>query len=176
MSSFNARRFFLLAVCVSVFALSLLFAQLYSEEMPISYAALIVYVISVLIFIGISWKLTNKLFVPTTPGQENSAITTEELFSFTHDPATNLPTAQQAVKVFNQALKSPKRLAAITFKPVNFQHVNSLLGHHNSDLLLLQLESEIIATKRLKKNHFPHITCICETHSHQLYSVDLKII
>lgn len=139
MSIFNARRFFLLTICVSVFSLSLLFAQLYKNELPLSYAALCIYVISILAFVILCWLLTKKLFVSTHPVHDSSPISSDDLYSFTHDPATNLPTAQQAVKVFDQALKTPKRLAAITFKPVNFQHVNSLLGHHNSDLLLLQL-------------------------------------
>ncbi|WDE11186.1 GGDEF domain-containing phosphodiesterase [Thalassomonas haliotis] len=68
-------------------------------------------------------------------------ISSEDLFSYTHDPATNLPSYQQALKQFERILKqgTNQRFAAIVFKPVNFQQVNSVLGHHNSDLLLLQL-------------------------------------
>jgi len=68
-------------------------------------------------------------------------ITKEELFNYTHDLATNLPTAQHALKQFERALKSTKKksMAAVVFKPINFQQVNTVLGHHNSDILLLQL-------------------------------------
>ena len=68
-------------------------------------------------------------------------ISSDELFSYTHDLATNLPTQQQAIKYFQHQIQQDerKKLVAIVFKPVNFNQVNSVLGHHNSDLLLLQL-------------------------------------
>lgn len=61
--------------------------------------------------------------------------------NYPRDVATNLPIAQHALKQFEHALKSKKnsRLAAIVFKPINFQQVNTILGRHNSDILLLQL-------------------------------------
>lgn len=57
------------------------------------------------------------------------------------DPATNLPSFQQALEQLEDTVKqqTKKRFAAIVFKPINFQAVNSVLGHHNSDILLLQL-------------------------------------
>jgi EAL domain-containing protein (putative c-di-GMP-specific phosphodiesterase class I)/GGDEF domain-containing protein len=57
------------------------------------------------------------------------------------DPATNLPSYQYALHVFDHHLKHQvlARYAAIVFKPTNFQQVNAVLGHHNSDILLLQL-------------------------------------
>ena len=87
------------------------------------------------------WKLTNRFTGRNTQPLPDQKISQAELFSFTHDPATNLPTAQHALKQFAQALKETKssQLAAIVFKPVNFQQVNEILGHHNSDILLLQL-------------------------------------
>ena len=71
----------------------------------------------------------------------NDIISADDLYLFTHDPATNLPTAQQAQKVFARALmqSNERRFAVVTIKPTNFQRVNSILGHHNSDILLLQL-------------------------------------
>lgn len=140
MSSFNVRQFFLLAVIVVVSGLSVLFAQLYREQLPISYSAISVYVISISIVIMLCWRLTKYLFIVPTVTEVEQHISKDEFYAYTHDPATNLPTAQQALKKFEQTLKSgkDKRLAAITFKPINFQHVNALLGHHNSDLLLLQ--------------------------------------
>lgn len=68
-------------------------------------------------------------------------VSQEDMHDYTHDSKTNLPTAQHALKQFNRALKEKKnaKLAAIVFKPINFQQVNTVLGHHNSDILLLQL-------------------------------------
>lgn len=88
-----------------------------------------------------NWTLLQQI-LSSRPKDESSAfITQDELFTFTHDPATNLPNYQQALKCFTQRIRDNKRhkLAAIVFKPINFQQVNSVLGHHNSDLLLLQL-------------------------------------
>jgi len=63
------------------------------------------------------------------------------LVSYPSDPATNLPTLQQALNCIASALKigDKQRLVAIVFKPINFQQVNKVLGHKNSDILLLQL-------------------------------------
>jgi len=74
-------------------------------------------------------------------GSQEHHISKDELFNYTHDLTTNLPTAQYALKHFAGALKqdAKRRMAAIVFKPVNFQQVNTVLGHHNSDILLLQL-------------------------------------
>ena len=87
------------------------------------------------------WKLLSKLTKPHAVISSVNGISKEELFSYTHDVTTNLPTAQHALKQFDQALKATQnaQLAAIVFKPINFQQVNAVLGHHNSDILLLQL-------------------------------------
>jgi EAL domain-containing protein (putative c-di-GMP-specific phosphodiesterase class I)/GGDEF domain-containing protein len=140
MSRFNAKYFFLFIVLTVVVALSTLFSQLYREQLPISLIAIATYVAAVSIATVLAFLLTQKLF--TSPLEETEEkISVEELFSYTHDPTTNLPTAQQAMKAFDVAIKSGvgQRYAAIVFKPINFQQVNTLLGHHNSDLLLLQL-------------------------------------
>jgi len=140
MSSFNVRQFFLFTVIIAVSGLSLLFSELYREQIPISYIVIAVYIISVFIIVSVCWRLTKHFFVTPAP-EESQKARAQDTSSYDHDPATNLPTAQLALKKFEQVLKSAnnKRLAAITFKPINFQHANSLLGHHNSDLLLLQL-------------------------------------
>lgn len=54
---------------------------------------------------------------------------------------TNLPSQQQAMKSINKLFKSNSNdnFVVITFKPINFTQVNKVLGHHNSDILLLQL-------------------------------------
>jgi len=77
----------------------------------------------------------------TRKQQQNNTISKEELFNYTHDLTTHLPTAQYALKQFEQILKDAKHnhMAAIVFKPINFRQVNTVLGHHNSDILLLQL-------------------------------------
>ncbi|WP_206486500.1 GGDEF domain-containing phosphodiesterase [Thalassotalea sp. G2M2-11] len=58
-----------------------------------------------------------------------------------YDPITNLPTYHQGLSHLNQILKlqASGRYVAIVFKPLNFEQVNQVLGHQNSDILLLQL-------------------------------------
>ncbi|KGJ91122.1 GGDEF domain-containing phosphodiesterase [Colwellia psychrerythraea] len=141
MSSFNAKYFFVFVIFIAVIALSALFAQLYSEQLPIGLMAMVSYLVAISIAIILAWFLTQKIFSETPTHSGNETISVEELFIYTHDPVTNLPTAQQALKTFESAIKSDKgnRYGAVVFKPINFQQVNSLLGYHNSDLLLLQL-------------------------------------
>lgn len=73
--------------------------------------------------------------------EESQHLTQEQLFFFTHDPATNLPSYQQAIVRFEQQLKgdSQSAYAIVVIKPKNFAHVNQVLGHQNSDIMLLQL-------------------------------------
>lgn len=87
------------------------------------------------------WKLLGKFSNKNTVISSVKSVSQEEMFSYTHDLTTNLPTAQYALKQFEQALKATHnpKMAAIVFKPINFQQVNTVLGHHNSDILLLQL-------------------------------------
>ncbi len=101
---------------------------------------------SILIFaLGVSLPILIFLvwrFFKGKPAQtQDYTISKDELFNYTHDLKTNLPTAQHALKQFEQMLKDAKhnRMAAIVFKPINFRQVNTVLGHHNSDILLLQL-------------------------------------
>lgn len=93
----------------------------------------------ILAFFG--WKLILKLIVRDIESLSVQATPSQVSLNYPHDVATNLPIAQQALKQFDQALKATKnsQLAAIVFKPVNFQQVNTILGRHNSDILLLQL-------------------------------------
>jgi len=96
-------------------------------------------ILPIIVFYG--WKLRSKLTTREPVELPAKSLSQEEIFSYTHDLTTNLPTAQYALKQFDQALKATKniRMAAIVFKPINFQQVNKVLGHHNSDILLLQL-------------------------------------
>lgn len=98
------------------------------------------------------WKLVNRFFGRNKEPLSVQKVSQAELFSYTHDPVTNLPIAQHALKQFAHALKETKsaQLAAIVFKPVNFQQVNEILGHHNSDILLLQLA--FCLKKNVEKN------------------------
>lgn len=59
----------------------------------------------------------------------------------TYEPVTNLPNYQYALALFQNSSETDTsaRFAAIVFKPTNFKQVNAALGHHNSDMLLLQL-------------------------------------
>lgn len=89
------------------------------------------------------WVLVQQIYSEMSSLTEvkTEKITPNDLFVYTHDPATNLPTYQHAIKQFEQVLynnHTPK-YAAIVFQPINFSQVNSILGHHNSDVLLLQL-------------------------------------
>ncbi|WP_448213701.1 EAL domain-containing protein [Colwellia sp. MEBiC06753] len=90
-----------------------------------------------------NWELIHKLYQLVTDNKEQQGkqLTPDQLFSFTHDPATNLPSYQQAIMRFEQLAKQSKsnQYAIIVIKPKNFEHVNRVLGHQNSDILLLQL-------------------------------------
>lgn len=90
-----------------------------------------------------NWELVQRIYQLITEQKEASAkqLTDEQIFSFTHDPATNLPSYQQAILRFEQ-LSFQNQLtdfAVVVVKPKNFADVNRVLGHQNSDLLLLQL-------------------------------------
>jgi EAL domain-containing protein (putative c-di-GMP-specific phosphodiesterase class I) len=71
----------------------------------------------------------------------NGRALTESGPLYALDPATNLPSYQQALEQLEILVKqqTKNRFAVIAFKPINFQAVNTVLGHHNSDILLLQL-------------------------------------
>jgi len=141
MRSFNAKNSFLCIIFIVVVVISTLFAQLYNELLLTNLAAMVGFVVCIIVLTAFALLLTQKLFMTASLDKNREGISDEELFSYTHDPATNLPTAQQALRTFESAIKSGsgQRYAAVVFKPINFQQVNSLLGYHNSDLLLLQL-------------------------------------
>lgn len=122
---------------ISLFLISL---SAHAEQEPFSVNnSVIPFVLglSLPVVIYIAWRLLKGKSQQT----QDYVISKDELFNYTHDLTTNLPTAQHALKQFDQELKSDKsnRLAAIVFKPINFRQVNTVLGHHNSDILLLQL-------------------------------------
>ena len=139
MNRFNTK--YILLFIMLIVGLSALFSEHYSENFSFSLAAIIGYLVTVVTMTVVSLLFIQKSLSSTVLKTNTEIISTEDLFSYTHDPATNLPTAQQAQRTFETAIKSDigQRYAAVVFKPVNFQEVNSLLGHHNSDLLLLHL-------------------------------------
>ena len=141
MNRSNAKYFALLTIVIVIIALSSLFTQLYSDKIPVSLIAIVSYLIAVIVASFLALFCLHKIFYTSALNDDSNAISVEEMFSYTHDPTTNLPTAQQALKSFEAAIKADtgQRSAAVVFKPINFQQVNSLLGYHNSDLLLLQL-------------------------------------
>jgi len=85
--------------------------------------------------------LVVKVLSTKVENEVKKAIPTTPLITYPNDPATNLPTYQQALQHIDSALKinDDLRCVAIIFKPINFQQVNNVLGHKNSDILLLQL-------------------------------------
>jgi EAL domain-containing protein (putative c-di-GMP-specific phosphodiesterase class I)/GGDEF domain-containing protein len=153
MSRFNAKYTFLFILIIVIVAIASLCAHFYKDLLLADSAATISFIGCIVVLTSLAFLITQRVFSPSSLDKDSEIITNEELFSYTHDPATNLPTAQQASRTFESAIKSAsgKRFAAVVFKPINFQQVNSLLGYHNSDLLLLQLA--YCLQKKIESNH-----------------------
>lgn len=112
-----------------------------SEVADIIYSSAFYVGLSVPILLFFCWYTVKKFL---NSGKEDTKIPStpsEKISNYPNDLATNLPVAQHAFKQVDQLLKADKnsKLAAIVFKPINFQQVNTILGRHNSDILLLQL-------------------------------------
>jgi len=139
----KAKYSLLLVISFFVFSFSFSFSVSAAQDSVFSSSSITAFLfgLSLPILAFFCWRMMKKLTDRNAEPPPAQQISQEELFSYTHDPATNLPIAQHALKQFDQALKNTKgsQLAAIVFKPVNFQQVNEILGHHNSDILLLQL-------------------------------------
>lgn len=133
----KTRGLLLLLLCSSSFSASAAQAVLFSSEN----VTVFLFGLSLPIIVFFCWQLIRRFSGRNTELLAIQEASSEELLSYPRDLATNLPIAQQALKKFDQALKDKKdsQLAAVVFKPVNFQQVNTILGHHNSDILLLQL-------------------------------------
>lgn len=86
-------------------------------------------------------SMVRNILNQTGNGISNQTEELNPLISYPNDPATNLPNYQQALKKIEYALKEDNemRCVVIVIKPINFQQVNTVLGHHNSDILLSQL-------------------------------------
>jgi len=90
------------------------------------------------------WSLVQSLFgkFEQLQVEQKTAMLTQKTTAMVPlDPVTNLPTYQQVLAQFFQEIQSKPdaSFAAIVFKPINFHLVNKVLGHQNSDILLLQL-------------------------------------
>lgn len=84
------------------------------------------------------WHIITTL---TTQENEQEILLTQPQIQVSYDPTTNLPNYQYALSLFehNTATNKSARYAVIICKPTDFQQINAILGHHNSDILLSQL-------------------------------------
>lgn len=122
-------------VCAMFFWLN---AQVELVWLMVSYTSLFLVAL-----INGNWRLVKQIMDTLDNKIENQSDSEHafDLLPFTHDPATNLPSYQQALIRFEQLYKqnTSKRYAVVVIKPINFERVNQILGHQNSDILLLQL-------------------------------------
>lgn len=101
-------------------------------------SAMLAYLMAML---NTSWSIVKKISQQRKEiehqKQENAYLVAKPSI---YDPITNLPSYAHAIERFGEFLKDDehKSCAAIVFKPINFKKVNKVLGHQNSDLLLLQ--------------------------------------
>lgn len=110
----------------------------------------------VVAFINYSWLLTSRIRYSL---QQDAALhydaQLDELKNLALDSITNLPMQAHAIKQFERykQFMSDYQFAVIVFKPLNFEKVNKTLGHHTSDILLLQfaysLQQALIDNKNL---------------------------
>ncbi|MGJ8691562.1 MAG: EAL domain-containing protein [Thalassotalea sp.] len=125
----------LIAFCISVFLQQHWLLPQYSMVI----LAVSCYVICLTNF---AWRLSFRIKKSVKQEVEDEfSPQIEELKSLSRDAITNLPTQAHALKRLHQQIdkKSSFQYAVVVFKPINFHKVNHLLGHKNSDLLLLQL-------------------------------------
>lgn len=82
---------------------------------------------------------TIKSLIHTKVDNEGSKEDSE-LAQYAYDVVTQLPNQQQALLALSRQLtEQSSNWQVIVFKPLNFQQFNTVLGHENADLLLLQL-------------------------------------
>lgn len=99
-------------------------------------------VLFLLTIVNSNWRIIQSILQRVdSANSDNNMDLSAQLSAFSYDPATNLPSYQQALISFEHLLKQHehKRYAVIVVKPINFDRVNQVLGHQNSDILLLQL-------------------------------------
>jgi diguanylate cyclase len=131
----NMRAMSLLAINV-VFSLGVYFWL--AEELSLNLLVVLSVVTYLLAMANGCWHLVTTLIARE---HDQRALLAKPSVPVSYDPVTNLPNYQYALSFFQQSLKNnlSARYAVIVFKPTNFQQVNGVLGHHNSDILLLQL-------------------------------------
>lgn len=142
-SAFNRCSKVVLSLGLGVFYTLFSFSALAAQESVFSSVSVKTFLLGLILPITVFYgaKLWRKFMAKNTEASSLKKVSQEDFFSYTHDLTTNLPTAQHALKQFDQALKATQnaQMVAVVFKPINFQQVNTVLGHHNSDILLLQL-------------------------------------
>ena len=79
----------------------------------------------------------------------------DKLYYYAHDLITQLPNQQQALELFEHhlRLKATGDFIVLVCKPINFNDINTIIGHKNADLLLLQLAYCL----QQKANLLPHL-------------------
>jgi EAL domain-containing protein (putative c-di-GMP-specific phosphodiesterase class I)/GGDEF domain-containing protein len=123
---------------IHLFFILTLFAWLNAYVIPkVLVSAIVVSYLAALV--NGCWYLVQAIHLEI--GHKIAGDQQKDMATILRDPATNLPNYQHALVQFEAAIKTQteSRYVAIAFKPVNFQQVNEVLGHHNSDILLLQL-------------------------------------
>ncbi len=131
----NARSISLLAINVAFSASVYLWLD---EQLSVNLLVIASVITYLLAMANGCWHLVNTLI---TREHDHHALLAKTSPQAAYDPATNLPNYQYALSLFQAQLKNKPeaRYAVIVFKPINFQQINGVLGHHNSDILLLQL-------------------------------------
>ena len=84
------------------------------------------------------WHIVTTLIVREN---EQKSLLVRPQIQVAYDPKTNLPNYQYALSLFEHSIATNEsaRYAVIICKPLDFQQINAILGHHNSDILLSQL-------------------------------------
>ena len=131
---------------ISLLAINLLFALgVYfwlTSELSLNLLVVVSVVTYLLAMVNGCWHLVSTLIAREN---QQKALSVQSASSLPYDPATNLPNYQHALLFLEHNVKTnlSARYAVIVFKPTNFQQINGVLGHHNSDILLLQLAYSI---------------------------------
>ncbi|GHE94041.1 GGDEF-domain containing protein [Thalassotalea profundi] len=159
MSKFHLGREFVIWFLVSVYCIAV---YLRSMTTMADYGVIISAIVIYLMFIAHYCRsvVKNNMLKLTTASDKSPS--SQGYGNTQHfDPITNLPNYHQSLhclREFNH--HDPSSLAIIVFKPINFAQVNKVLGHQNSDILLLQLayniQKSIVDNELLVNFHQPN--------------------
>lgn len=128
-------------LCLPILYFSVSVLLWLNKNIGLQWFMLNIAVFYILFLCVVCWKITRNNDSDNTGEQGGFHSNNMDSSKSLSDSATNLPSQQQAFQTINKALKSHpnNKYATIVFKPINFQQVNKILGHKNSDILLLQL-------------------------------------